>query len=142
MSAKSSLVKMAIKYSPKTAVIWVGNKVLKGIAELTDFDFDLEARSAYIKAILHGETDEIEVWLEDFAIIEEDGIRKFIVQQAKSNKPWLHNLFARIVGKAWKIPAIPQLNAHIELITELLQVKAETAESPEGDVTEQSNREA
>ncbi len=128
MSAKSSLVKMAIKYSPKTAVIWVSNKILKGIAELTDFHFDLETRSAYIKAILHGETDEIEVWLDDFAIITEGNTRKFIVQRAKSNKTWLNNIFARIVGKAWKIPAIPQLTAHIDLITELLHNNIENKE--------------
>jgi hypothetical protein len=38
----------------------------------------------------------------------------------------LNNLLARIVGKAWKIPVIPQLAAHIELISELFK-----AESPE-----------
>lgn len=136
MSVASSLVKIAIKYSPKTAVIWVANKVLKGIAELTDFSFDLDARTAYVKTILNGETDAIEVWLDDFAIIEDDGVKKFIVQHAKSNKPWLNNTFARIAGKAWKIPIIPKLAPYIEVIAEVLKaenysIPAEvTAETP------------
>jgi hypothetical protein len=130
MSIKSNLVKMAIKCSPKVAVIWVANKVLKGIAELSDFIFDLDLRTAYVQMTLYGEAEPIEVWLDDFAIInEEDGSKKFIVQQAKSNKPWLQNIFAHIVGKAWKIPVIPQLAPYMDLIAELL--KAENFDGPQ-----------
>ncbi len=126
MSYKSSLIKIAIKLTPNIMILWVANIILKGIAELTEFNFDLDARKVYVQTMLYGETEAIEVWVDGFAIISEEESYKFIIQQAQSNKPWLNNLLARFVGKAWKIPVIPQLAAHIGLIAELL--KAETPE--------------
>jgi len=126
MSFKTRLIKMAIKWTPNMMVIWVANIILKGIAELTDFNFDLEARKAYIQIQLVGESETIEVWIEDFAIINDEGSYQLIIQQAQSNRIWLNNLLSRITGKAWGIPEIPQLTAHLELISELFK-----AESPE-----------
>jgi len=126
MSFKTRLIKMAIKWTPNTMVIWVANIILKGIAELTDFNFDLEARKAYVQIQLVGESETIEVWIEDFAIINDEGSYQLIIQQAQSNRIWLNNLLSRITGKAWGIPEIPQLTAHLELISELFK-----AESPE-----------
>jgi hypothetical protein len=129
MSFKSSLVKTAIKLTPNIMVEWVANFILKDIAKLTDFNFDLETRCLYVQIQLVGESETIEVWLEDFAIISERESHQFIIHQAKSNRVWLHNLLAKISGKNWKIPAIPQLAAHIELVSELL--KAENSEQEE-----------
>lgn len=108
-------------------IIWVANIILKGIAELKDFNFDLDARTAYVHILLLGEAEAIEVWLEDFAIVSDEASRKLIIQQARSNRLWLNNLLSRISGKAWKIPALPQFAAEIELISELF--KAENAET-------------
>ncbi|WP_367025904.1 hypothetical protein ABZN20_16000 [Methylococcus sp. ANG] len=44
MSYKASLVKLAIKWTPKFLVLWVANIILKGIAELTYFAFDIDTR--------------------------------------------------------------------------------------------------
>jgi hypothetical protein len=126
MSYKTSLIKMAIKLTPNIMIIWVANIVLKGIAELTDFSFDIDTRKVYVQTMLYGEVEPIEIWLDGFAIVKNGQSYKLIIQQAKSNKPWLNNLLARFVGKAWKIPVIPQLAAHIELIAELFK-----ANSPE-----------
>ncbi|PPK75183.1 hypothetical protein B0F87_10629 [Methylobacter tundripaludum] len=129
MSFKTRLIKMAIKWTPNMMVIWVANIILKGIAELTDFNFDLEARKAYVQIQLVGESETIEVWIEDFAIINDEGSYQLIIQQAQSNRIWLNNLLSRITGKAWGIPEIPQLTAHLELISELF--KAESREQEE-----------
>jgi hypothetical protein len=126
VSFKTSLIKTAIKCTPNKMVMWVANSKLKGIAELTDFNFDLETRKAYVQVALNGETEMIEVWLDGFAIVNDGESHKLIIQQGQSNRPWLHNLLALIAGKEWKIPAIPQLAAQIELISELFKV-----ESPE-----------
>ncbi len=107
-------------------IVWVANIMLKGIAELTDFNLDLDTRKAYVQATLYGETESIEVWLDGFAVVKDGETNKLIIQQAQSNRPWLNNLLSRIVGKEWKIPVIPQFQAHIELIIGLLK-----AESPE-----------
>jgi hypothetical protein len=133
MSFKSSLVKMAINWTPKMMVLWVANMVLKGIAELTDYSFDLDERKAYVQTTLYGETEAIEVWLDGFAIISDGESNKFIIQQAQSNKPWLNNMLAHIVGKAWKIPVIPQLATHIELIAELLKAESPPQEDKESE---------
>ncbi len=107
-------------------IIWVANIILKGIAELTAFSFDLDTRKAYVQIQLVGEVETIDVWLEDFAIVSDHGSYQLIIQQAQSNRIWLSNILSRIAGKAWTIPVIPQFAAEIELISELFK-----AESPE-----------
>lgn len=119
MSFKSSIVKMAIKLTPNIIVLWVANHVLKGIAELSDFNFDLDTRTASVQATLDGESEAIDIWIDGFAIVTDEESHKLIIEHAQSNRPWMNNLLARIAGKAWKIPAIPQYQEHIELVAEL-----------------------
>ncbi len=107
-------------------ILWVANIMLKGIAELTAFSFDLETRKVYVQTKLYGEAEMIEVWLDGFAVVNDEESYRFIIQQAQSNRPWLNNILSRIVGKSWKIPVIPQLTAQMELVYELFKV-----ESPE-----------
>jgi len=121
MSFKLSVTKTVIKWTPNKLISWVTNILLKDIAELTDFSFDLEARNSYMQVQLAGESETIEVWLEDFAIITHAGSYKFILEQAKSNRVWLNNILARITGKEWKIPVTAQMAPHIEFLAELLK---------------------
>lgn len=123
MSYKASLVKLAIKWTPKFLVLWVVNIILKGIAELTYFAFDIDTRKAYVAINLTGESETIEVWLEDFYIISDERSFQFVVQQARSNRLWLNNLLAHVTGKTWKIPEIPQYSAQLKLVAELLEAK-------------------
>jgi hypothetical protein len=129
MSFTTGLIKTAINLTPKMVIIWVANMVLKGIANVSDFELDLDARKVYVQTTLNGETEAIEVWVEGFAIVNDENSKKFILQQAKSNKLWLNNIFAHITGKAWKIPELPQYKAYIDLVAELL--KAERPEQVE-----------
>lgn len=110
-------------------IIWVANFILKDIASLTDFDFNLDTRKLYVQVQLVGESEAIEVWMDDFAIVRDGESYEFIVQQTKSNRIWLHNLLARIAGKKWKIPVIPQLAAYIGTVAEVF--KAEKSEQSE-----------
>lgn len=121
MSFKTCVIKTAIKWTPKVFVLWGGNFVLRGVARLTDFNFDLESRKAYVQVRLYGEPEAIEVWLENFAVIEQAGGYSLLIQQARSNRIWLSNLLAKFTGKAWKIPEIPQLRAQMELAAELFR---------------------
>ena len=127
MSIKSSLIKIVIKLTPNLLIIWVSNIILKGIAELTAFNFDLEARKVYVQTRLYGEEGTIEICLEDFAVFNDGESYRFIIHQAKSNRPWLTNLLAHFTEKAWKIPEIPHLTAQLELLTELFKAKTPTA---------------
>lgn len=129
MSFKSSLIKAAIKLTPDALVLWVANTILKDIAELSDFNFDLDARSAYVRATLVGETDPIEVWVDDFGILSDEQSHRFIIQQAKSNKLWLSNILSRIVGKEWKIPELAQYKPYIDLAAEVLKTEAPQPEA-------------
>lgn len=123
MSYKIGLIKMAINWTPKIMILLMANIILKGIAKLTDFNLDLDARRAYVQARLYGETEIIEVLLEGFAVISEGESHKIILQKAQANRPWLNNLLARVAGKAWPIPAMPQFKAQIELVAELLKAE-------------------
>jgi hypothetical protein len=137
MSFKTGLIKMAIKCTPDIMIIWVANIILKDIAELKDFSFDLDTRTAYVQIQLVGESETIEVWLEDFAIVNNEGAYQLIVQKAQSNRIWLNNLLSRIAGKAWSIPEIPQLAPHLELIAELFKPENPEQEAPEQEAPEQ-----
>jgi len=123
MSFKTRLAKMAIQSTPKKLVTWVANQKLKGIAVITDFDFDLDSRKAYAKTMLYGEDQAIEVWLEDFAVINEGHSYQFILEKAKANRPWLDNLLSRIAGRTWNIPVTPELEAQFGFVLELFQAK-------------------
>jgi hypothetical protein len=129
MSYKTSLIKVAIKLTPNIMIIWVANIILKGIAELTDFNFDIETRKVHVKTMLYGETEAIDVWIDGFGIISDEQSHHFIIQQAQSNKPWLNNILAHFVGKAWKIPALPQFASHIALVAELFKVESLESEN-------------
>jgi hypothetical protein len=128
MSYKAGLIKTAMKLTPTKMIIWAANNKLNGIAELTDFSFDIETRKVYVQATLVGETDMIELSIEGFSVIKDGESYKLLVQQAQSNRPWLNNLLSRIIGKQWKIPAIPQFQAYIELISELFKAEIPTQE--------------
>ncbi|MDD5461125.1 MAG: hypothetical protein PHG00_05775 [Methylococcales bacterium] len=129
MSFKSSLIKTVIKWTPNTLIIWVANIILKGIGELKDFNFDLEARKAYTQLQLAGESETIEVWFEDFAIVSDEESYRLIVQKAQSNRLWLDNLLSRIVGKEWKIPVTAEIRPQVELIAELLKPESPKREN-------------
>jgi len=120
MSIKLSLTKKVIKWTPKKLIAWVSNIILKDIAELTGLSFDLETRKAYIQIQLAGESETIDVWLEGFAILTDEGSYKLIIDNAKSNRIWLNNILSRIVIKEWKIPATSQT----EFVAELLKAES------------------
>ena len=123
MSFKTSLIRTAIKLTPKALILWVGNIVLRGIATLTDFQLDLDNRTAFIRTQLQGEAEPIEIWLDNFTLLQDGENYHFMVSEARSNKVWLTNLLDRFTGKAWKIPEVPQLKPHLGLEAELLKPK-------------------
>jgi hypothetical protein len=88
---------------------------------LSAFSFDIDTRQAYVKATLAGEEEPIEVWLNDFAIVGNEGSHQLIIRQAQSNRLWLNNLLSRVTGKAWEIPELPQFKDQIELAAELFK---------------------
>ena len=53
--------------------------MLKDIAELTGFNFDIDTRSAYMQVQLVGESETIDVWLERFGIIADEDSYHFII---------------------------------------------------------------
>lgn len=126
MSFKLSLAKAAIKWTPKKLISWVANIILKDIAEITELSFDLDARTSYVQVQLVGESETIDVWLEDFAIISNGGSYKLLIKQARSNRIWLGNILSRIIKKEWDIPVPSQMASQFELVAELF--KAETPE--------------
>lgn len=133
MSFKSSLVKIVIKLTPNALIIWVANKILKGVAELQAFNFDIDARKIYAQTLLYGEEIPIELSLEDFAVFNDGEGYRFIIHHASSNKPWLNNLLARVIGKGWKIPSLPHFSAQLELVAEVFKAKPVALESAVDD---------
>jgi hypothetical protein len=129
MSLKSILIKIAIKLTPTIFIIWVSNLILKGIARLLEFEFDLENRKFHVKTQLYGEIDTIDVWVEDFMINTDGTSYELLILKANSDRLWLTNILALIVGKSWKIPVIPELAPHMTLIAELLNAPVHVKEA-------------
>jgi len=128
MSFKSSAAKLAIKLTPNKLIIWVANIILKDIGALTDFNFDLEPRKAYVQLQLVGESETIDVWLEDFVIINNEGSYKLFIQQANSNRIWLDNILSRIIKKEWPIPVPAQMVSQFEFVAEVFKAEERSLE--------------
>lgn len=141
MSLKISLIKFVIKLTPNALIIWVANKIMKGFAELQAFDFDIDARKIYSQTLLYGEDVPIEVHLEDFAVFHDGDNYRFIIHHASSNKPWLNNLLARVIGKGWRIPSLPGFSAQLELVAELFKARPAALAADGGeDQTDEQGR--
>jgi len=123
MSLAANLIRFAIKITPNSLIVWVANHVMKGIAELTQFNFDLESRKVYVQSRLYGEDFTIDVVLEDFAVFNDGESYRFVLHHAHSDRPWLQNILAKFVGKAWKIPALPGFSKPLELMAEVFAAR-------------------
>lgn len=120
MSYKSTLIKFAIKQTPKKMVLWIVNKKTKDIAELIDFIFDLDDRKLYAQVLMAGDEEAIELWIEDFTLVTYDESYKIVIHQVKSNRPWLDTLLIKfILEREWKVP-----DKHVPLLIELLAFEA------------------
>jgi hypothetical protein len=126
MSLKGRLAKLAIKWTPKSLILWIANSQLKGVARLTDFMLNLDSRQAFVQARLFQEADIIEVLLQDFAIVHDGQSYCVVIGRAESNRAWLSNLLCRVVGRPWKIPELPQLKPHMGLLLELFPASTGT----------------
>jgi len=115
------VVKLGIKLTPKILVSGIANIILKGIAEFSQISFDLDKRTAFVKVTLYGEDEPIEVTIDGFEISGEEDDYQFVLHKAESNKPWMTNLLARVVGKDWDIPAIPRYKSEVDFVADLLK---------------------
>ena len=139
MSFTSKLIKTAVKCTPKKMVTWVANWQLKGIVDVLDYDFDIDARKIYSKTLLEGEAEPIEVWLEDFAIIKNGDSYQFILREARANRLWLSNLLGRVIDKSWPIPVPAAYAGQFELIYDLFKAEDKSEETAkEEDETQDS----
>jgi len=124
MSYKTSLVKMALNNTPKTMVLWAANKKLKGVAQLRDYSYNSEERKLYTQMLLDGEEEAVDVFLDGFTILVDEGIYKLVFQQVRSSRPWLDVLLNKVLlSREWKIP-----ESKMELVQELFEV-----DNPEND---------
>lgn len=118
MSYKTSLVKMALNNTPKTMVLWAANKKLKGVAQLRDYSYNSEERKLYTQMLLDGEEEAVDVFLDGFTILVDEGIYKLVFQQVRSSRPWLDVLLNKVLlSREWKIP-----ESKMELVQELFEV--------------------
>ncbi|MEN9681954.1 MAG: hypothetical protein RLZZ627_1847 [Pseudomonadota bacterium] len=122
MSIQASLIKAAIKMTPTFLITMVANVVLRGIAKLNAFDFDLESRRLRMSVRLLGEPEDIVLHLDNFGVTQRGDQYYFILRSAQSNKPWLNNLMAHVTHQCWPIPRIPQLAPYMGLVNELLEL--------------------
>lgn len=122
MSIQATLIKVAIKLTPSFIITLGANLILRGIAKLNFFHFDLENRRLSVAVRLLGEPEDIIVNASNFGVVQQGNQYFFILRSAESNKPWLNNLMAHLTHRRWPIPNIPQLAPYMGLINELLEL--------------------
>ncbi|MCK5432001.1 MAG: hypothetical protein KAJ03_04615 [Gammaproteobacteria bacterium] len=121
MSYKSYLIKMVVNNTPKCITIWLLNKKLQGVAELTDFELNFDKRKIYTQLILAGEQEPVEVFLEDISIVKNEASYMLLINHVKSNRAWIDTLLARVIAdRAWRIP-----DSKVELVCELFAIDPE-----------------
>ncbi|MCH9698847.1 MAG: hypothetical protein K0U68_12155 [Gammaproteobacteria bacterium] len=120
MSYKASVIKLAINMTPDYVMRCVTNLILKDIAKLTDFTFDLNSRTAQVTFNLSGDPEPITVSVNGFEMTNEDGRHNFILHKAESDRQWVHAILNKVAGKGWKIPVIPRFQSKIDLVAEVL----------------------
>lgn len=120
MSLKATLIRSALNLTPSFLVTLIANLILRGIAQLTFFDLNLDRRILSVRFRLYGEPDSIDLVLENFRVIQHGTELYFMLSAARSNRPWLVNLFARVTQRAVPIPDLPVLRPYVGLILELL----------------------
>ncbi len=128
MSYKHTLVKFALKQSPKKMILWIANKKTKGVVKLTDFSFNSVERTLYAQLVFAGEQDAVDLWIEDFTLITKEESFRIVVHQAQSNRPWVDNLLTHFVlNRELRIP-----DKHADLIHKFMAYEGpEQAENDE-----------
>jgi hypothetical protein len=120
MSAKAGFLRVAVRLTPAPVMIFAANIILRGIAKIYQLSVDLDTRRVYVKLRLNGESDFLEVLVEDFYIISQAGTYQFTLCSARSNKSWMANILARMVGKPIDMPVIPKYAGYMATVAELL----------------------
>ena len=122
MSIQATLIKAIIKMTPSFIITLGANLILRGIAKLNFFHFDLDNRRLSVATRLAGEPEDIVLNLSEFGTIRQGNKYYFILRRAESNKLWLRNLMGHITHRRWPIPNIPQLAPYMGLVNELLEL--------------------
>lgn len=120
MSMKAGFLRVAVRLMPAPVMIFGANIILRGIAKLYELSVDLDMRRVYVKLRLDGESDFVDVLVEDFHIISQAGTYQFMLCSARSNKSWMANILARMVGKSIDLPVIPKYAGYMATVAELL----------------------
>lgn len=119
MSYKVSLLKLAINKTPRKIIRWAVNKKLKEIGELTDFSFNTHDKKLFVQVMLEGEVAPIELLLEKFTIIVDGERGHLIIEQAKSNRPWIDTILNQhLANREWRIP-----DSQVAFVQELFESK-------------------
>lgn len=126
MSYKSTLINLAINKSPKKLMLWLANKKIKGVAQLTDYYFNATQHKLYVQLLLKGEQELEEIWIEDFTLVKYQGSYKLVIHQALSTRPWIDSFLRNFaLHREIKIP-----EQHADLVRQLLS-------SDESEIEEQ-----
>lgn len=116
MNYKSTLIKLAINKSPKKIILWLANKKARGVARITDFHFSSTEHKLYVQMILKGEQELVELWIEDFTLVQYEQSYKLVIHQALSTRPWIDSFIRNFaLNRELKIP-----ERYADLVNQLL----------------------
>ncbi len=106
MSLINKLYTTIFWITPKFVINWVINSKINDYGKILDYSLDNKNRKIFIKVLLAGENEPIEVSINNYKIRKTDDATFFIANDASSNKEWINALLRNaLVGKEFSIPA-------------------------------------
>ncbi len=116
MSIKSKLYKISYQIIPKFVLKSGINMYIREYGKMLEYSLDNKNKQIFIKVLLAGENEPIEVSINNYKIRKTDDTTFFISNDASSNKEWINALLRNLlVGKEFSIPP-----DEVELIDEFL----------------------
>jgi hypothetical protein len=105
MSLRSKLTKVAHKLTPRGLVLHFLNKLIQGYGRIIQYHINQKEKKLYLEFHLSGDSEKMEIWVDSYEIISEEGSKKIRINQVRGSREWVNkalNQFAK--GKTLPVP--------------------------------------
>jgi hypothetical protein len=78
---------------------------LANYGRISNFTLDSRQKKVRLEMLLHGETEPLNIVIEDYAIVETGGSANFVIRRASASRPWVQRVIDDfLIGRPFLIP--------------------------------------
>ena len=105
MSFRSILTKFAHKLIPQPVVLHFLNKHIHGYGRIIQYNINQKEKKLYLEFHLSGDSEKIEIWVDSYEIISEEGSKKIRINQVRGSREWVNKALNQISkGRTFSVP--------------------------------------